>query len=320
MPPEECPAPIAKNGTFAWLPDLGLAGAWTLACNPGYRPDPRIGNLFFCPAVESNDFPTPVCEVDPGCMGADAIPSGSSATGTTCGEVIGESDTCEAVCDGAAPPVGAFVCSSGQILHMSYCVGSGEVVTNETVEKVAGTISIELDPQPTAAFMKSAFAAAFDAPEESVHGVQWTLGRRLLSVFLGSEGRRLDTKYAVSYEVIVPANSSATAIVLLAGRLAVDGTAESQALKASLLDNGIVAGAVQQVVAPRLLSQIVVRTASGVVPMPASPDAPLTGDAGDSSNLTGPVIVGAVVVFLALFVVGLVCYCACNGRRRKSEF
>merc|ERR1712032_586279 len=88
-----------------------------------------------------------------------------------------------------------FVCSSGQILHMSYCADGGEVVTNETVEKVAATISMELDRQPTDALIKSGVAAALDVPEPNVHGLQWILGRRLQPAFLGSEGRRLDTKY-----------------------------------------------------------------------------------------------------------------------------
>merc|ERR1712032_1452326 len=204
-----------------------------------------------------------------------------------------------------------FVCSSGQILHMSYCADGGEVVTNETVEKVAATISMELDQQPTDVLIKSGVAAALDVPEPNVHGLQWILGRRLLPVFLGSEGRRLDTKYTVSFEVIVPTNSSVNAIVLKAGRLTLNGTAENQALKDSLLDNGIAVGVVYQVVA---------RSASGLVAMPTTtPDAPQTNDGEDSRNIVGPVIIGIVGSFLALFVVGLLCYCACSDRRRKSE-
>merc|ERR1712032_262813 len=213
-----------------------------------------------------------------------------------------------------------FVCSSGQILHMSYCADGGEVVTNETVEKVAATISMELDQQPTDVLIKSGVAAALDVPEPNVHGLQWILGRRLLPVFLGSEGRRLDTKYTVSFEVIVPTNSSVNAIVLRAGRLMLDGTAENQALKDSLLDNGIAVGMVHQVVAPRSFNQVVARSASGLVAMPTTtPDVPQTNDGEDSRNIVGPVIIGIVGSFLALFVVGLLCYCACSDRRRKSE-
>merc|ERR1712032_1694263 len=97
--------------------------------------------------LEGNESSTPACEVDPGCLGADAVPSGSNAIGTTCSSVIEEGGTCEAVCGGAALPIGSFVCSSGQILHMSYCGDAGDGVTNETVEKVAATLSMELDRQ-----------------------------------------------------------------------------------------------------------------------------------------------------------------------------
>jgi len=265
-----------------------------------------------------NESSTPACEVDPGCLGADAVPSGSNAIGTTCGSVIEEGGTCEAVCGGAALPIGSFVCSSGQMLHMSYCGDAGDGVTNETVEKVAATLSMELDRQPTAVFLQSGIAAALNVSEQNVHGVQWASSRRLLPAFLSSNGRRLDTKYTVSYEVIVPKNSSAAAIVLVAGRLAVDGASENQALKDSLRDNGITVGAVQQLVAPRSFSQVIARTASGVVPIPkTSPDAPPNSDGEDSSNLVGIVIVCIVGGFLALFAVGLLCYCAYNGRQRK---
>jgi hypothetical protein len=248
-------------------------------------------------------------------MGADAVPSGSNASGTTCGSVIGEGGTCDAVCEGGALPIGYFVCSSGQILHMSYCGDAGDVVTNETVEKVAATMSMEMDRQPTDAFIQSGIAAALNVSEQNVHGVQWIFGRRLQPLFLGSNGRRLDTKYTVSYEVIVPENSSAAAIMLVAGRLAVDGTSENQALKDSLRDNGINVGAVHQLVAPRSFSQVIARSASGVVAMPrTSPDS----DGEDSSNLVGIVIGCIVGSFLALFVVGLLCYCAYSVRQRKS--
>merc|ERR1712032_1699970 len=161
-------------------------------------------------------------------------------------------------------------------------------------------------------------AAALNVSEPNVHGVKWISGRRLLPIFLGSNSRRLDTKYTVSYEVIVPDNSSAAAIVLLAGRLAVDGTVENQALKDSLRDNGITVGAVQQLVAPRLFSQVIARSASGVVAMPkTSPDVPLNSDGEDSSNLVGIVIVCIVGGFLALFAVGLLCYCTYSSRQRK---
>merc|ERR1712037_492808 len=191
-------------------------------------------------------------------------------------------------------------------------------VTNETVEKVAATLSMELDRQPTAVFLQSGIAAALNVSEQNVHGVQWASSRRLLPAFLGSNGRRLETKYTVSYEVIVPKNSSAAAVVLVAGRLAVDGASENQALKDSLRDNGITVGAVQQLVAPRSFSQVVARTASGIVPIPkTSEDVPPNSDGEDSSNLVGIVIVCIVGGFLALFAVGLLCYCAYSVRQRK---
>jgi hypothetical protein len=199
---------------------------------------------------------------------------------------------------------------------MSYCGDAGDVVTNETVEKVAATMSMEMDGQPTAAFMQSGIAAALNVSEPNVHGVQWISNRRLQPIFLGSNGRRLDTKYTVSYEVIVPESSSAAAIVLAASRLTVDGTSENQALKDSLRDNGINVGAMHQLVAPRYFSQVIARSASGVVAMPT--DAPLNSDGEDSSNLVGIVIGCIVGSFLALFVVGLLCYCACSVRQRKS--
>merc|ERR1712032_1436129 len=94
-------------------------------------PDPRIGSFLFCSNFEDIEFSSPACEVDPGCMGTDAIPTGSSAIGTTCGPVIGEGATCVTVCDGTALAIGAFVCSSGQILHMSHCIDADYVVTEE---------------------------------------------------------------------------------------------------------------------------------------------------------------------------------------------
>jgi hypothetical protein len=201
---------------------------------------------------------------------------------------------------------------------MSYCADAGDGVTNETVEKVAATLSMELDRQPTAVFLQSGIAAALNVSEQNVHGVQWASSRRLLPAFLSSNGRRLDTKYTVSYELIVPQNSRAAAIVLVAGRLAVDGASENQALKDSLRDNGITVGAVQQLVAPRSFSQVVAITASGVVPIPkTSPDVPLNSDGEDSSNIVGIVIICIVGGFLALFAVGLLCYCTYNGRQRK---
>jgi len=190
---------------------------------------------------------------------------------------------------------------------------------NETVEKVAATVSMEMDGQPTAAFIQSGIAAALNVSEPNVHGVQWISGRRLQPIFLGSNGRRLVTTYTVSYEVIVPESSGAAAIVLVASRLAVDGTSENQALKDSLRDNGINVGAMHQLVAPRFFSQVIARSASGVVAMPrTSPDAPLNSDGEDSSNLVGIVIGCIVGSFLALFVVGLLCYCAYSVRQRKS--
>jgi hypothetical protein len=199
---------------------------------------------------------------------------------------------------------------------MSYCGDAGDVVTNETVEKVAATMSMEMDGQPTAAFIQSGIAAALNVSEPNVHGLQWISGRRLQPIFLGSNGRRLDTKYTVSYEVIVPESSSAAAIVLAASRLTVAGTSENQALKDSLRDNGINVGAMHQLVAPRYFSQVIARSASGVVAMPT--DAPLNSDGEDSSNLVGIVIAVIVGSFLALFVVGLLCYCAYSARQRKS--
>merc|ERR1712032_1507575 len=120
-------------------------------------------------------------------------------------------------------------------------------------------------------------------------------------------------------EVIVPENSSAAAIVLVAGKLAMDGTSENQALKDSLRDNGITVGATHQLVAPRFFSQIIARTASGVVAMPrTSPDVPPNSDGEDSSNLVG-IVVGCIVgSFFALLVIGLLCYCAYSVRQRKS--
>merc|ERR1712032_1004285 len=107
-------------------------------------------------------------------------------------------------------------------------------------------------------------AAALNVSEPNVHGVKWISGRRLLPVFLGSNSRRLDTKYTVSYEVIV-------------------------------------------------------KSASGVVAMPrTSPDVPLNSDGQDSSNLVGIVIGCIVGSFFALFVIGLLCYCAYSVRQRKS--
>jgi len=315
-PADECPAPIAENGTFAWMADWGHAGAWALTCNAGHRADPRIGSLFFCSDLEGNESTTPACEVDPGCVGADAAPSGSNAIGTTCFSVIGEGGTCEAVCEGGALPIGSFVCSSGQMLHMSYCPGAGDVVTNETVEKVAATMSMEMDREPTAAFLQSGIAAALNVSEPNVHGVQWISARRLQRIFLGSNGRRLDTKYTVSYEVIVPESSSAAAIVLVASRLAMDGTSENQALKESLRDNGINVGAMHQLIAPRSFSEVIAISANGVVAMPrTSPDA---SEGEDSSNVVGIVIGCIVGSFVALFVVGLLCYCAYSVRQRKS--
>jgi len=323
VPVDECPAPTVTNGTFAWIPNSGRAAAWTLTCNLGYRPDPRIGSLFFCSNFQDIELLTPECEVDPGCMGADAIPTGSSAIGTTCGPVIGEGVTCVAVCDGTAAAVGAFLCSSGQIVHMSHCVDAGDVVTNvtnETVEKVAATIAMELDQQPTDESVKGGIAAALDLPKENVHGLRWIVSRRLTPRFLGSEGRGLETNYTVSYELIVPTNSNANAIVLMASRLAVEGTSENQALKAVLRDDGIAVGAVHQVVAPRSFNQVVVRTANGVVAMPTTnPNVSPTSDEEENSNLVGPVIGGIVGGFLGLFLVGLCCYCASNVRRRKIE-
>jgi len=193
------------------------------------------------------------------------------------------------------------------------------LVTNKTVEKVAATMSMELDRQPTIALLQSGIAAALNVSEPNVHGVKWISGRRLLPVFLGSNSRRLDTKYIVSYEVIVPENSSAAAIVLVAGRLAANGSSQNQALKDSLRDNGITVGAAHQLVAPRVFSEVIVKSASGVVAMPTtSPDVPLNSDGEDSGNLVGIVIGCIVGSFFVLFVIGLLCYCAYSVRQRKS--
>jgi hypothetical protein len=156
------------------------------------------------------------------------------------------------------------------MLQTSSCVDPDDAVISETVDKVAATISAELDQQPTDAALQSGISSALSVPDESVDSVSWDSGRRLSHGFLDSAGRRLQAVYTISYEVVVPAKLSRNAVLRRAVALALEGSVASQALKASFNERGISLGSVRQVVAPRAFEQVVVKIASSTTRTPAT--------------------------------------------------
>jgi len=191
------------------------------------------------------------------------------------------------------------------MLHASHCVDPSDEVSPETVEKVAATIEVELDKQPTEVAISSGISAALDLPEDTVHRVQWVASQRGSGRFLGSDGRRLQVAYIISFELIVPGNLSGDVVVRKASALVLDGSLPSQALMTSLRNRGFAMGAIKQVIAPRSFKQVIVKYADGnVVPVetltPTTPAELVESNARLSGGRVACSVVGLMLLVLHL--------------------
>jgi len=176
---------------------------------------------------------------------------------------------CQAACSGDSLPIGSFVCSLGELVGSSVCIAPHQRADVLTVDKVAGSFQMVLSRAPSAveAALRAGVAAALDVAGRDVETLRWWIaasptGRRLTESLL--QRRDLSSvvpAYVVSYEVVVPSDTTEHALMARAGTIALPGSAAQDAFVVTLAGGfGVFPRDMEQVVAPRTFRTEVVRT------------------------------------------------------------
>lgn len=193
----------------------------------------------------------PTCAIDSGCTVESAAlqyTTGGAAS-TTCPANMIDGQSCQSICNAGAKVEGAIKCTSGRLVDVSHCVETG--VTVEKVLKMSGTVNVEVAGTPTVESLTNAIAAALGVAPQYVSIILDTIGaRRLFSGLQSAPARFLASNVNVRYEVVVPADITATMIATAAMALSESNSIAGQAFKQSMLSSGVEVLSIVQVYPP----------------------------------------------------------------------
>lgn len=232
--------------------------SWTLVCEEGYAPDPVSGSIATC-TTSGISVPQP-CQVDAGCNGDSAVPSGTSTT--DCPATMFNGDTCKAVCSmgtSARDVYGNFLCSLGELVGESTCIDPDSGATTREVERVSGSLRIETSSTPSEDDIKTALVDALPGVE-----LRHVVSASVIAVVrrLTESGtfplRRLGDVHQVDYTIDVPIGMQTVSLVNALQSLSADSDV-AQAFKESLKNNAdITVASISHRIAPRSYIAVVV--------------------------------------------------------------